>query len=101
MARKRPKAPVNWTYLTSSSDDEDKESNAPIEPNDDLKKTRSSKKTKKKMKPNASTKDNRPSVDPPVATGTPATRAAEKDTSLEVQSPEKDPSNDDHRHKTL
>ena len=47
------------------------------------------------MKPNASTKDNRPSVNPPVATGTPATQAAEKDTSMEVQSPEKDPSNDE------
>jgi len=80
MVRKRPKALV----LTSSSDDEDKESNAPIEPNDDPKKTRSSKKTKKKMKPNASTKDNWPSINLPIATGTPAMQAAEKDTSMEV-----------------
>jgi len=47
------------------------------------------------MNPNASTKDNRPSINPLIATGTPATWAAEKDTSMEVQSPEKDPSNDE------
>ena len=95
MARKWPKDLLNWTSHPSSSDDEDKESDAPIEPHDDPKKTRSSKKTKKKMKPNASTKENQPSINPPIATGTPATRAAEKDTSMEVQSPEKDPSNDE------
>jgi len=95
MVRKWPKDPVNWTSRTSSSDDEDKESDAPIEPHDDPKKTRSSKKTKKKMKPNASTKDARPNVNPPIATGTPATLPAEKDTSMEVHAPEKDPSNDE------
>jgi len=70
MARKRPKALVNQSYLTSSSDDDDKESDAPTEPDDDPKKTSSSKKTKKKKKPNASSKENRPSVTPPIATGT-------------------------------